>query len=996
MTSRFQWCACLCLVVAVLAPAAAEAQTLYHLHAEQISPYGVPTLQTGDPHSPSTFIETQNLKNASNNTTDSGRFFRSVAPSVAGTIPSGSTFTFSVWLKKSSNWGVFYPYFKAWSYDNDNPFTGSMVSLCSVTGSGSDTITTTLTKFTLSCNTSSAFAMTTTRAYRVDVGTFIQTGPGNHNITVQIYHEGALNGNYDSTVSAPTPPPPPSISSLSPSSAAIGATVTVNGSGFGSTQGTSTLTLNSNVVTPNTWGATSIQFTIPAGAVSGPVQVTVNGVNSNTQTLTIPPPNITGLSPGTASVGAVVAVNGTNFGSTQGTSTLTLDNVTVTPTSWNATAIQFTVPSWATSGAVKVTVNGSASNNVSLTVPPVISSLSPSSGHVQSAVTINGTGFGSSQGTSTVKFGGDVMTPSSWSATAIGFETPIRNTSTVEVNVKGVGSNTPTFTITAPVITSLTPNNGGVGTYVTISGTGFGTNPSVGYITLNGNGTYTGAPGPISWTWSSILWRVPNEATTGPVVVTLLGLPSNGVTFTVTTTGSISGIVRRASDQALLSGVQVKASQNSVVIGTATTAADGTYTITGLPVGQYDVVAYPSGYLTASLPGILVTTAGASAINFYVNKPVISSISPGGGPVGTVVTINGVRFGTTQGTSTVTFNGTSANPTTWSDSKIVAPVPSSATTGQLVVTVEGAGSNSIAFGVGTGTISGTVTQLSGGNPVSGATVEVLRSNAVVAATSTIVDGTYSAPNLPPDTYDVRFSATGFGTIVSIEKVVTASGATSANASLPGAGGIGGKVTRADGITPISGAAVTISMGAAAVSTVFTDGAGDYVSDALGPATYYVQASAPGYIPQNQSSVAVTVGNTTTKNFSLLGQSAISYAYDSLGRLIGVTDSLGDTATYTYDAVGNITAIGRYSSSSVSVIGFAPSHAAAGAQVTIYGTAFSATPSSNTVSFNGTSATVMSASTTQLTVTVPVGASSGTIAVTSPSGSATSANVFSIP
>src|SRR5258708_203089 len=34
------------------------------------------------------------------------------------------------------------------------------------------------------------------------------------------------------------------------------------------------------------------------------------------------------------------------------------------------------------------------------------------------------------------------------------------------------------------------------------------------------------------------------------------------------------------------------------------------------------------------------------------------------------------------------------------------------------------------------------------------------------------------------------------------------------------------------------------------------------------------------------------------------QSGIQYFYDELGRLIAVVDPSGDTATYTYDAVGN--------------------------------------------------------------------------------------------
>src|SRR5689334_5659266 len=44
--------------------------------------------------------------------------------------------------------------------------------------------------------------------------------------------------------------------------------------------------------------------------------------------------------------------------------------------------------------------------------------------------------------------------------------------------------------------------------------------------------------------------------------------------------------------------------------------------------------------------------------------------------------------------------------------------------------------------------------------------------------------------------------------------------------------------------------------------------------------------------------------------SLAAQSPIQYVYDEIGRLIAVIDRSGDTATYTYDAVGNILSIGR--------------------------------------------------------------------------------------
>ena len=122
---------------------------------------------------------------------------------------------------------------------------------------------------------------------------------------------------------------------------------------------------------------------------------------------------------------------------------------------------------------------------------------------------------------------------------------------------------------------------------------------------------------------------------------------------------------------------------------------------------------------------------------------------------------------------------------------------------------------------------------------------------------------------------------------------------------------------------------------------------------------------------------------------------ITYVYDRLGRLIGVVDPASDTAVYHYDAVGNLTSISRQSSALVSVIDFNPSSGPVESTVTIYGTGFSPTPSENTVTFNGTAASVSSASPTQLVATVPAGATTGTIGVTAPAGSASSSSPFTV-
>src|SRR5712672_1445949 len=68
-----------------------------------------------------------------------------------------------------------------------------------------------------------------------------------------------------------------------------GTQVTITGSGFGAAQGNSVVTLNSTPVTITSWSDTSISCTVPTGATTGPLVVTVapSMVNSNPVTFTV-------------------------------------------------------------------------------------------------------------------------------------------------------------------------------------------------------------------------------------------------------------------------------------------------------------------------------------------------------------------------------------------------------------------------------------------------------------------------------------------------------------------------------------------------------------------------------------------------------------------------------------------------------------------------------------------------------------------------------------
>lgn len=123
--------------------------------------------------------------------------------------------------------------------------------------------------------------------------------------------------------------------------------------------------------------------------------------------------------------------------------------------------------------------------------------------------------------------------------------------------------------------------------------------------------------------------------------------------------------------------------------------------------------------------------------------------------------------------------------------------------------------------------------------------------------------------------------------------------------------------------------------------------------------------------------------------------AAHYRYDANGRLTAVLSPTGEAVTYSYDPAGNFTSITRYAANQLSILDFTPGSGSVGTQVTIYGTGFSTTPSSNTVKFNNVNASVTAATNIQLTVTVPAGATTGTISVTNANGSINSSNQFFI-
>ncbi len=122
---------------------------------------------------------------------------------------------------------------------------------------------------------------------------------------------------------------------------------------------------------------------------------------------------------------------------------------------------------------------------------------------------------------------------------------------------------------------------------------------------------------------------------------------------------------------------------------------------------------------------------------------------------------------------------------------------------------------------------------------------------------------------------------------------------------------------------------------------------------------------------NDGTQAVTIPNTATTQARIMVEAVGNYFFDISNANFTITASAVNAPTIT---------------------SFNPTSGPVGTSVTITGT--NLTGATN-VSFNGTTATIGTNSATQITTTVPAGATTGTISVTTGNGTATSAGTFTV-
>ncbi|HEY4677484.1 MAG TPA: IPT/TIG domain-containing protein, partial [Candidatus Angelobacter sp.] len=673
-------------------------------------------------------------------------------PNTAGVIPSGSTLTFNLFMRKTANTGTVFPRAKI----RLNNATGTL--FCTATGTTA--LSTTVAKQAISCTTTANIAMAATDRFYLWVGVNL-TATSATAFNGELDIEGTLNGNFDSNIVLPLGSAAPTITSLTPNAGAIATSVVIAGTNFRTPQGSSTVSFNGVNSTPTAWSATSITAPVPTGATTGSVIVTVGGQASNGSTFTVTPaPSIASLAPNTGAVGSVVTISGSNFGQTQGNGGVKFGTVAATITSWSPTGIVATVPTGAVTGSVVVTAAGGVASNGStftVTSAPVITSVAPAAGGgFGSSFTITGTNFGATQGNGGVTLNSVPATVSSWSATSIVAQVPsgVTTGNVVVAAAGGVssagvlfkvlnpggiaidqiivadGTTTATTRATASFSTSATNElllafiSSGKGTATTTTVTGV-TGASLTWVLVQRTNTQQGTAEIWRAFAPTALSKVTVTATFSQSVLSSMTVVSfTGVDMTGTNGAGAIGATATANAAGAPSATLTTTRANSVVFGVgedptakvARTAgsnqsivhqllcAPSTQTCT-LWVQQVPTLIPATG--TSVTINDTAPTADAYNLSLVEVRPTavaptITSLTPASGPIGTSVNIAGTGFGTTQGTSTVTFGGISATPTSWSNTSIVIPVPSGVALGAIpiVVSVPGAGtSNSATFTV---------------------------------------------------------------------------------------------------------------------------------------------------------------------------------------------------------------------------------------------------------------------------------------------------------
>jgi hypothetical protein len=461
------------------------------------------------------------------------------------------------------------------------------------------------------------------------------------------------------------------------------------------------------------WSPTAIVAAVPAGATTGNVVVTVNGVAGTgiPFTVTTASPTITNLSPASATAGGAaftLTVNGSNFDSS---AKVNWNASPLTTTFVSAAQVTAAVPAnlIASAGTASITVAATAGTSSASTFTiqsgaPTITGISPTSataGGVAFTLTVSGSNFDSS---AKVNWNGSPLTTTFVSAAQVTAAVPanlIASAGTASITVAATAgtSGASTFTIQsgAPTITGISPTSataGGVAFTLTVSGSNFDTSAKV------------------NWNGSALATTYVNATQVTASVPASLIVSTGTANITVTTSAGTSAVSTFT--------IQLGAPTITTLNPTSVTAGGANFTLTvnGANFDSSAVVKWNgtalattivnSTQLTAAVPANLIASTGTASITVTTSAgtgsagsitiqqagvPTISNLDPASVTAGSsafLLTVNGTGF---DSSSVVKWNGTSLTTIYANSTELQAAISADliAAGGTVSVTVSGTG-----------------------------------------------------------------------------------------------------------------------------------------------------------------------------------------------------------------------------------------------------------------------------------------------------------------
>jgi protocatechuate 3,4-dioxygenase beta subunit len=388
-------------------------------------------------------------------------------------------------------------------------------------------------------------------------------------------------------------------------------------------------------------------------------------------------------------------------------------------------------------------------------------------------------------------------------------------------------------------------------------------------------------------------------------------------------TGSIGGTVTDSQTPAQPVVGATVAYTGTKGSGSTVTDSSGNYTLSSVPPGTYTVTASATGYTTES--GSVTVTVGVTAPKSFtliatsgISGAVTDTETPAQPISGATIHYAGTGGNTASGTTTTnsiggyTFNGVSPGTYTVTASATgFTPPPA-----QNVTVTAGTSATANFTMTATGGMTGTASDSQApAQPVSGATLQYTGTGSTTGSgtATTNSSGGYAFNGVPPGTYSVTASRTGFTTPAARPVTVTAGAVAAAiNFTLTATSGISGTVSDSQSpAQPIAGAQVTYTGTGGTTGSGMTSTAtdGTYTLNAVPAGTYSVSVSDTGFTTPAAQSVTINPDLVTSGvNFTMAAASGVSGT---------VSDSQTpaqpvDNATVTYTGVSPTTGSGSTS------------------------------------------------------------------------------------